>query len=339
MAFAGKLSFSLVQAPDFSKNNLQGVVVKPALAIPFFTGVAAFVGNIVSLTKSIRKWQDTIVNEVLEKLEPVLNRIKPHLIDALTNIIDRIKNTESHPSSEQDQLTAMIPNIEKVRQKLENLKLSIESNSLSGIASNLSDIKESTKGTFRAFQSAGQAITSSSGEMTLEREMTALKDKVGAEALSFQDKAEVTFRKLSETEMVLLLRSLWTSIRWLVLRIACFFLLEPFICREELGLSARNIIIALMTSSLLLGLFLLFIFIGIGIFSDGTDPFAAVVNAGLTLSAGAGDLCKPRLCCPCYSVAAYHNSLHRTPQVSTSAIKTTMQKGAILHSTKLWPNF
>ncbi len=67
------------------------------------------------------------------------------------------------------------------------------------------------------------------------------------------------------------------------------FALKTFMCREELGLSARNIIIALVTSSLLLGLFLLFIFIGIGIFSDGTDPFAAIVNAGLTLSAGLGN--------------------------------------------------
>ena len=66
------------------------------------------------------------------------------------------------------------------------------------------------------------------------------------------------------------------------------FALKTFMCREELGLSARNIIIALMSSSLLLGLFLLFIFIGIGIFSDSTDPFAAIVNAGLTLSAGLG---------------------------------------------------
>ena len=36
------------------------------------------------------------------------------------------------------------------------------------------------------------------------------------------------------------------------------------------------------------GLFLLFIFIGIGVFSDSTDPFAAVVNAGLTISAALG---------------------------------------------------
>jgi hypothetical protein len=46
--------------------------------------------------------------------------------------------------------------------------------------------------------------------------------------------------------------------------------------REKLGLSARNIIIALVTSSLMLGLFLLFIFIGIGIFSDGSDFCVAV---------------------------------------------------------------
>jgi hypothetical protein len=45
----------------------------------------------------------------------------------------------------------------------------------------------------------------------------------------------------------------------------------------------------LLSSSLILGLFIFFIFIGIGIFSDGEDPFAAVVNAGLTLSAGLGD--------------------------------------------------
>jgi hypothetical protein len=42
-------------------------------------------------------------------------------------------------------------------------------------------------------------------------------------------------------------------------------------------------------SSVLLGLFLIFIFIGIGVFSDSTDPFAAVVNAGLTISAALGN--------------------------------------------------
>ena len=41
--------------------------------------------------------------------------------------------------------------------------------------------------------------------------------------------------------------------------------------------------------AVILGLFILFIFIGIGIFSDGENPFAAVVNAGLTLSAGLGE--------------------------------------------------
>jgi hypothetical protein len=51
----------------------------------------------------------------------------------------------------------------------------------------------------------------------------------------------------------------------------------------------RNIIIILLSSSILLGLFLSFIFVGIGVFSHGTDPFTAIVNAGLTISAGLGN--------------------------------------------------
>ena len=55
----------------------------------------------------------------------------------------------------------------------------------------------------------------------------------------------ITFRKLKESEISVLLRSLWFSIR------------------EELGLSNRNIFIAVISSSLILGLLLLFIFIGV----------------------------------------------------------------------------
>ena len=132
------------------------------------------------------------------------------------------------------------------------------------------------------------------------------------------------------------------------------FVLKTFMCREELGLSARNIIIALVSSSLLLGLFLLFIFIGIGIFSDGSDPFAAIVNAGLTLSAGLGNfrfafsaICWRR--CPFSFASAYSlfvaTSLYFEPrhdrvlQESTSATKTTTKEAAILHLTKLSPIF
>ena len=53
-----------------------------------------------------------------------------------------------------------------------------------------------------------------------------------------------TIRKLKESEVALLLRSFWLSIR------------------EELGLTQRNLFIAVISSSLVLGLLLLFIFIG-----------------------------------------------------------------------------
>ncbi len=81
----------------------------------------------------------------------------------------------------------------------------------------------------------------------------------------------------------------------------CTLYLSKLFFREELGLSLRNIIIVLISSSALLGLFLLFIFIGITIFSEGTDPFAAVVNAGLTLAAGLGNriFCPVHLACFC----------------------------------------
>jgi hypothetical protein len=53
-----------------------------------------------------------------------------------------------------------------------------------------------------------------------------------------------TYRKIKETEVSVLLRSLWYN------------------TREELGISARNIFITLLSSSLILGMLLLFIFVG-----------------------------------------------------------------------------
>ena len=85
-----------------------------------------------------------------------------------------------------------------------------------------------------------------------------------------------------------------------------FCVLVDVFFREELGLSTRNIIIVLLSSSLILGLFIFFIFIGIGIFSDGEDPFAAVVNAGLTLSAGLGHAQRCFFCICCHCIAIVH---------------------------------
>ena len=69
--------------------------------------------------------------------------------------------------------------------------------------------------------------------------MNALRDNLQ------NDHHEFTFRKFKESEIRELLRSLWFSIR------------------EELGLSTRNVFIVVISSSLILGLLLMFIFIGI----------------------------------------------------------------------------
>ena len=81
-------------------------------------------------------------------------------------------------------------------------------------------------------------------------------------------------RKLKEAEISVLLRSLWHS------------------TREELGLSTRNVFIAVISSSLVLGLLLMFIFVGkrarsllrcqlshksflgVSVFAQTNDPFA-----------------------------------------------------------------
>jgi hypothetical protein len=286
--------------------SVQGVVVKPALAIPYFTGVAAFIGNIIFLTKSIQKWQDTIVNRVLEELEPLLDRFKPNLIDALNVIIDQIETAQEQINSASAQLSALNPALQtsalasisntqmliNILKKLTDLRDSIENNDITGVASNLDEMKADATSAVRAVKGASGG---GSGRRTAEKGISMLKDRAEQGMSAIQDKSKamvLPFRKLSESEIIPLLRSLWTSIRSLrfaACTASCVLFFSFFIHREELGLSARNIIIALLSSSFILGLFLLFIFIGIGVFSDGSDPFAAIVNAGLALSAGVGN--------------------------------------------------
>ncbi len=135
----------------------QGVVVKPALAMPFFTGVVAFVGNVILLTKSIQKWQDSIVNKVLYELDPVLNRIKPDLIDALAIIVDQIDAADNQTNKSREQSSAVttiigpsplacISNIallREVQKKLRILKTSAESNDVAVVQPNSSEAKDS----------------------------------------------------------------------------------------------------------------------------------------------------------------------------------------------------
>ena len=177
---------------------VQGVVVKPALAIPFFTGVAVFIGNIISLKTSIQKWQETIVKKVLEQLEPLLDRFKPSLLKALDSIIDSAQAIDKTRVSAVDALSAVStqvqdsplaslagPALSSIVEKMVKLRDSIDNNDLGAFSSSLVDMKNETS---RAVAAVRQPRQSSS---------------TGA----------IPFRKLTETEMAVLLKSLWTTIR------------------------------------------------------------------------------------------------------------------------------
>ena len=254
--------------------------MKPALAVPYFTGIAAFIGNIVSLSASMQKWQETVVNKVLEELKPLLDRFKPQLLEVIEQILLQVREGIEFADTSP---FAGIPG-EKLRgieDKLMMVYCSIETNDLKTFASAVGDMK---KAVVADAQSAAQEASE------IPDKLRDLKKAAKQKMESGLSGASSMFRALSEQEITSLLRSLWSSIRLpRHFNPPCSALLTN-VYREELGLSVRNIIIVLLSSSIILGLFILFIFIGIGIFSDGENPFAAVVNAGLTLSAGLGDV-------------------------------------------------
>jgi hypothetical protein len=158
-----------------------GVVVNPALAIPYATGIVVFLTNLNSVRNSLTNSQQMIIDEVLGLLIPF---IKSQIV------------------------------LPEFAQNLRQVALDTIS-SLSADSSDSKPLKEA-----------------------LENLANALED-----AKTFE--GSVVLRKLKEGEVTMLLRSLWTSIR------------------EELGLSERNIFIAVLVSSLILGFLLIFIFIGI----------------------------------------------------------------------------
>jgi hypothetical protein len=162
-----------------------GVVVNPALAIPYATGIIVFFTNLNNVRTSLTNWQQMVVDEVLELLLPYL----------------RSQLSDSGFS-------------ESVARIVEEVSTSLGSTSTSADAAN--EFKPLLE--------------------TLEKLKTNL--------LSENPQEGMKLRRLKEDELVILLRSLWSSIR------------------EELGLSGRNIFIAVITSSLILGSLLLFIFIG-----------------------------------------------------------------------------
>jgi hypothetical protein len=172
--------------------------------VPYFTGVAAFIGNIVSLSASMRKWQDTIVNKVLEELRPMIDRFKPDLLDVIENILLKIDEgsevVESSPF-------AGINGLQSVKDKLLALYCSIESEDLPNMAALASSAR-------RDIEDSAVAAVGVAREGIKSLKDT---DKLKAAAADYLRKSGpgLIFRTLSENEITSLLRSLWTSIRCL----------------------------------------------------------------------------------------------------------------------------
>jgi hypothetical protein len=192
-------------------------VIKPTLAIPYFTGVAVFIGNIISLTKSLQNWQDTIMNKVLDELAPLLFRFKSVLVDGLQIIIDRIGDAIEAQKlvdkfSQNTQLANIANNdsLPKVQEKLLALQQFIQNDDVKAAVATASGMASGAV-------SAAQSFTrpSASGGMTVENGLSSAKDQVKDQANKITAVTAQSFRKLKESEMVTLLRSLWTSIRYL----------------------------------------------------------------------------------------------------------------------------
>ena len=157
--------------------------MQPALAIPYFTGVVTFIGNIFSLLQSLRNWQESIVNKVLEQLQTFIDPIKPQLQDVLEDIDEHLEESPFAGISSDK--------IAFVRKKLNELYCSIEVNNF---------MISSKNGTSSGVDSKKSFLKDSRAEAIRLR-------KAGISA------ASVTFRKLSESEIVALLSSFWSSIR------------------------------------------------------------------------------------------------------------------------------
>jgi hypothetical protein len=181
----------------FRNLTVQGVVVRPALAIPFFTGVATFIGNIISLTSAVRNWQDTVINLALEKLQIFLDPLKPTLSSALDAIIENIDEVDTDVLPPLfAHMSDKISTVRTVKSKLETLKHSINSGNLRSVVSTAASINDD------AIAGVHQAQKVSS--------------VLHAEALSLpQNVGQLQFRKLKESELAGLFSNLWSSIRCL----------------------------------------------------------------------------------------------------------------------------
>ena len=181
----------------FRNLTVQGVVVRPALAIPFFTGVATFIGNIISLTSAIRNWQDTVINLALEKLQIFLDPLKPTLSSALDAIIEKIGAFDTNELPPLfAHMSDKMSTVRTVKTKLETLKNSINSGDLRSVVSTAASINDDAIAGVHEAQKASSVLH--------------------AEALSLpRNVGQLQFRKLKESELAGLLSNLWSSIRCL----------------------------------------------------------------------------------------------------------------------------
>ena len=182
------------------------MVVQPALAIPYFTGVVTFVGNIISLSRTLRNWQETIMDKVLEQLQTFIDPLKPQLLDVLEAIMEKCALKEGSPftgiSSEKLAL---------VRKKLGDLYCSIEVNNFEAPTT---DRVTAAQGPHWHQVAPNAAMTAPSGETsTLLKDLKARQTEATRLRSLGISAASVAFRKPSEPEIVALLSSVWSSIR------------------------------------------------------------------------------------------------------------------------------
>jgi hypothetical protein len=192
-----------IKAPRaFRKFLVQGVVVRPALAIPYFTGVAAFIGNIISLSAAIRNWQDTVINLALEKLQTFLdlNPFKSTLLSAIDAIIKTLGPLEGTIGV--SPFFSRIPgekleSVRAIKEKLQELRVFIASSDVhaAASASTATAIQDEAAVGLHAARRASSALDADA----LQRDV--------------RDFSRLQLRKLKESEMVALFSNLWSSIR------------------------------------------------------------------------------------------------------------------------------
>jgi hypothetical protein len=201
----------------FRNLTVQGVVVRPALAIPFFTGVATFIGNIISLTSAIRNWQDTVINLALEKLQIFLDPLKPTLSSALDAIIEKIDEFDTNELPPLfAHMSDKISTVRTVKTKLETLKHSINSGDLRSVVSTAAAIHDDAiTGVYEHVDLDEVGYDAGAGGFVVHEAQKA-SSVLHAEALSLpRHVGQLQFRKLKESELAGLFNNLWSSIRCL----------------------------------------------------------------------------------------------------------------------------